>query len=146
MMNLEIVPGTKKEVLVQLIEPLKKRRVLRQHRRFLDMLVAREEIVSTAIGHGIAIPHPHHPLNNVFKEPFVALGVCREGTDFEALDHERTYVFFLLCAPTEDIQLRLLTRVTQVGRQIQTIEKIRRAAAPKAVAAILADAEEMLNT
>jgi nitrogen PTS system EIIA component len=145
MMNLGIQPGPKKTVLEQLIEPLKANRVLRQHRRFLDSLMAREEIVSTAIGHGIAIPHPHRPLAGVFKEPFVTMGVCREGTNFEALDHQRTYVFFLLCAPTEDVQLRLLTRVTQVGRQIQTIEKIRRAPSPKGVSRILTDAEDLLN-
>ena len=144
-MNLEVLPDTKPKVLQQLIEPLKKSRVLRQHRRFYDSLLERENIVSTAIGHGIALPHPHRPLPGAFKDPFVALGVCREGTDFEALDHQRTYVFFLLCAPSEDIQLRLLTRVTQVGRQIQTMEKIKRATSVKTVVKALHAAEELLN-
>jgi excisionase family DNA binding protein len=144
-MNLNVVPGAKLEVLKQLIEPLKKNRVLRQHRRLLENLYARENIVSTAIGHGIAIPHPHRTLSGVFKRPLVALGVCREGADFDALDHQRTYVFFLLCAPSEDIQLRLLTRVTQVGRQIQTIEQIRKAQSIKAVSETLQTADEMLN-
>ncbi len=144
-MNLDIPPGSKESVLKQLIEPLKKRRILRQHRRFLDSLLQREQIVSTGIGHGIAIPHPHRPLAGVFKEAFVTLGVCREGTDFEALDHQRTYVFFLLCAPSDDVQLRLLTRVTQVGRQIQTIENIRRAGNVEQVAKTLETAEDFLK-
>lgn len=143
MMNLNVVPGTKKSVLRQLITPMKDNRILRQNRRFLETLLAREEIVSTAIGHGIAIPHPHRSLPGVFKEPCVALGVCREGTDFEALDHQRTYVFFVLCAPSEDIQLRLLTLVTQVGRQMQAIENIKRATKPKRVAEILRRAETL---
>jgi len=145
MMNLDVMPGSKEEVLKQLIEPLKRARILRQHRRFFEALVARERIVSTAIGHGIAIPHPHRTLPGVFKEPRVALGVCREGTDFEALDHQRTYVFFLLCAPTEDVQLRLLTLVTQVGRQIQTVESMRRVTSPAAMVPILEKAQELLS-
>ncbi len=145
MMNLRVVPGTKAAVLKQLVEPLKKNRALRQHRRFLESLESREGIVSTAIGHGIAIPHPHRSLPGVFKQSFVALGVCHEGTDFSALDHQRTYVFFLLCAPSEDVQLRLLTRVTQVGRQIQTIDRIRKAPSVKAMKKILEAADEMLN-
>ena len=145
MMNLEIVPDTKENVLKQLIAPLKKNRVLRHNRRFHEGLVAREKIVSTAIGHGIAIPHPHRSLPGVFKEPRVALGVCREGTDFEALDHQRTYVFFVLCAPSEDVQLRLLTLVTQVGRQMQAIENIKRATATNIVTDILRSVDESLG-
>lgn len=144
MMNLEVEPGTKESVLRQLIAPMKDNRILRQNRRFLETLVAREEIVSTAIGHGIAIPHPHRSLPGIFKDPRVALGVCREGTDFKALDHQRTYVFFVLCAPSEDVQLRLLTLVTQVGRQMQAIENIKRAVTPKQVAGILRRTEELL--
>ena len=144
MMNLEVTPGTKESVLRQLITPMKENRILRQNRRFLETLEAREEIVSTAIGHGIAIPHPHRSLPGVFKEPRVALGVCREGTDFKSLDHQRTYVFFVLCAPSEDVQLRLLTLVTQVGRQMQAIENIKRATKPKQVAEILRRAEAAL--
>jgi len=144
MMNLDLVPGSKEEILRNLIAPMKKNGILRQNRRFLESLVAREKIVSTAIGHGIAIPHPHRTLPGVFKEPRVALGICREGTDFKALDHQRTYVFFLLCAPSEDVQLRLLTLVTQVGRQMQTIENLKRVTSARQVREILRKAQETL--
>jgi len=145
LMNIEITPDTKENVLKQLIEPLRKTRLLRQNRRFLEALVAREKIVSTAIGHGIAIPHPHRPMPGVFKEARVVLGICREGTDFQSLDHQRTYIFFLLCAPGEDVQLRLLTLVTQLGRQFHTMDSLKRAATPEAAAKILEGAEELLQ-
>ena len=144
MMNIDLAPGSKQDILRSLIAPMKKKGILRQNRRFLESLVAREQIVSTAIGHGIAIPHPHRTLPGVFKEPRVALGICREGTDFKALDHQRTYVFFVLCAPSEDVQLRLLTLVTQVGRQMQTIENLKRAASIGHVAEILRKAQGSL--
>jgi len=142
LMNLEVTPDTKENVLRQLIEPLRRAKVLRHTRRFLDSVLERERMVSTAIGHGIAIPHPRRPLPGLFKEPAVALGVCREGTNFEALDHQRTYVFFLLCAPTEDIQLRLLARVIQVGRHLSAIESIKRVNGPEAVTEILRVADD----
>ena len=136
-MNLDVKPDTKENVLKQLIEPLRTARALRQSRRFLQSLLERERLVSTAIGHGIAIPHPHIPLVGAFKQPAVALGLCREGADYKALDHQRTYVFFLLCAPSEDFQLRLISRVIQVGRHLAAIENIKRATTPAAVTQIL---------
>ena len=141
MMNLGIVPDTKKNVLKQIIEPLRKSRMLRQNRRFLEAVIERERLVSTAIGHGIAIPHPHRPIPGGFKGPAVALGLCREGTDFEALDHQRTYVFFLLCAPSDDIQLRLLARVIKFGRHMVALEHIKRATITKDVTKVLEAAE-----
>jgi len=145
MMNLDIRPGSKSDVLTQLIDPLRKRRIIKQTRRFLNSVAEREQLVSTAIGHGIAIPHPHRPIAGIFKQPAVALGVCREGTDFEALDHQRTYVFFLLCAPSDDIQLRLLAHVIKFGRQMTAIENIKRAASVQAVTRILQQAEGFLD-
>jgi len=142
MMNLEMVPDSKENVLKQLIDPLRKSRILRQSRSFLERVIARERLVSTAIGHGIAIPHPHRPIPGIFKEPAVALGLCREGTDFEALDHQRTYVFFLLCATSDDIQLRLLARVIQFGRHMVALEHIKRATSLKAVTKVLRAADD----
>lgn len=141
LMNLDITPGSKESVLKQLVEPLRTAKVLRQPRRFLDSVLEREGMVSTGIGHGIAIPHPRRPTPGMFKEPVVALGVCREGADFEALDHQRTYIFFLLCAPTEDIQLRVLARVIQIGRHITAIEGLKKANSAAAASEILRSAE-----
>jgi PTS system nitrogen regulatory IIA component len=152
-MNLLVTPGPKEDILRQLVEPLRASRLLRQTRRFLESVQERERLVSTGIGHGIAIPHPRRPVPGLFKEPLVGLGVCREGTDFEALDHQRTYVFFLLCAPTEDVQLRLLARVIQFGRNAAALDSIKRAAATPgesgaagAVTAILRSADEASGT
>jgi len=141
LMNLEIAPGSKEHVLKQVVEPLRTSRIVRQPRRFLESVLERERMVSTGIGHGIAIPHPRRPTPGMFKDPLVALGVCREGANFEALDHQRTYILFLLCAPTEDIQLRLLARVIQIGRHLSAIEGIKRAPSTAAVQEILRAAE-----
>jgi PTS system nitrogen regulatory IIA component len=145
-MNLEVSPGPKEEVLRQLVEPLRASRLLRQTRRFLESVLERERLVSTGIGHGIAIPHPRRPIPGLFKEPLVGLGVCREGADFEALDHQRTYVFFLLCAPSEDVQLRLLARVIQFGRHVAALDGIKRAASVPSEAAATAAVTEILRS
>lgn len=145
LMNLEISPASKDNVLKQVVEPLRTSKLLRQPKPFLDSVLERERMVSTAIGHGIAVPHPRRPVPGMFKDPRVLLGLCREGTDFEALDHQRTYIFFLLCAPTEDVQLRLLARVIQLGRHIVAIENIKKAASAAAVREILRSSEEYLG-
>ena len=95
-------------------------------------------------------PRDRHPASppadlGALQGTVVGLAVCREGTDFEALDHQRTYVFFLLCAPTEDVQLRLLARVIQLGRHLAAIESIKKAVSPAVVSEILRSSEEFFE-
>ncbi|MEW5816830.1 MAG: PTS sugar transporter subunit IIA, partial [Spirochaetota bacterium] len=108
----DIHPGSKKEVLVQLIEPLVNKGIVQDREAFLSKLLQREEMVSTAIGRGIAIPHIRRPQDNPIKRPALVIGICKQGTEFDSFDGEPTKLFLLLCAGSEIVHLRVMAKIT----------------------------------
>lgn len=124
LMNLNMTPGHKEQILRQLIDPLQKTRFLSSSDALLQSLIERERLMSTGVGHGIAIPHPRRPLKNLFSIPAIALGICPEGTPFDAIDDQPVYLFFLICAPQDGIHLELMAKIAWLGRQQPVIDKL----------------------
>ncbi|HBT77579.1 MAG TPA: PTS fructose transporter subunit IIA [Planctomycetaceae bacterium] len=75
-------------------------------------IVKREELGSTGIGRGIAVPHTKH----VSVEKLVGtVAVSHEGVDFDSLDREKVYLFFLIVSPLDhpSEHLRALEHITR---------------------------------
>lgn len=66
--------------------------------RFLDAVRGREEVMSTGIGKGVAIPHARH---DSVKELRTALCLVRSGIDFESLDRKPVKLVFLTAVPSD---------------------------------------------
>lgn len=77
----------------------------------LEVLLVRESLGSTAIGEGIAIPHPRSPIVLHITRPMVALCFLEHPIDFEALDQIPVAVLFTIIAPTVRSHLHLLSRL-----------------------------------
>ena len=135
---LGIEPGTKEQVLAQLVRPLMMQGVLPQDRAFLEGLLRRERIVSTAVGNGIALPHLRNPAENPIQGPAVIVGVCPKGTDFGASDGEKTYLLFIVSTDSEVVHLRIMARLTTLLRDPALVRSLRSARTPEdAIRAIL---------
>ncbi len=63
-----------------------------------NAIMKREELGSTGIGRGIAVPHTKHPS---VLNPVGSIGVSRLGVDFQSLDGEKVQLFFLLISPPD---------------------------------------------
>jgi PTS system fructose-specific IIA component/PTS system nitrogen regulatory IIA component len=61
-------------------------------------ILKREELGSTGIGRGVAVPHTKHPS---VERLVGAVAVSREGVDFDSLDGEKVFLFFLLISPPD---------------------------------------------
>lgn len=61
-------------------------------------IMKREELGSTGIGKGIAVPHTKHPS---VSKLVGTVGVSSEGVDFNSLDGEKVQLFFLLISPPD---------------------------------------------
>ena len=81
------------------------------------MLMAREALASTAVGDGIAIPHPRNPIVLRVNQPLVTLCLLAQPVDFGALDGQRVYALFTLVSSAPRIHLHLLARLSYVLRQ-----------------------------
>jgi PTS system nitrogen regulatory IIA component len=80
--------------------------------RILDELLNREEIASTGIGKGAAIPHPRHILDLNLDEPLMPLFFLRQGVDFNSVDGKPVFVLFFMFSTSTDIHLKLLSRLS----------------------------------
>lgn len=61
-------------------------------------VLERENLGSTGIGRGVAVPHAKH---SSVAEPVGTVGVSHKGVDFEALDGDPVHLFFILVSPPE---------------------------------------------
>ena len=86
----------------------------------LGRLKKREELGTTAIGHGVAIPHCR---TKGLKSPALLLGLSKDGVHFEAMDGKLSHVFFLLVSPEDNpgAGLRLLAAIAALTRESRTL-------------------------
>jgi PTS system nitrogen regulatory IIA component len=89
---------------------------------------AREQLGSTAIGEGIAIPHPRHPLVLHVAEPSVTLCFLEQPVDFGALDGQPVHALFLILSPSVRAHLHLLGRLSFGLRQPSFSRAVRKQA------------------
>lgn len=81
------------------------------YRRILE----REQLASTGIGDGVAIPHCK--LAQV-QEPILAVGITREAIDFGAIDGQPVHIFLLILSP-EDAPAAHLQALSAVSRWVK---------------------------
>jgi PTS system nitrogen regulatory IIA component len=127
LVRLDIRPGSKQAVLEQLIELLARAGLIVDRQGFLQKLLEREEMVSTAIFPGIALPHFRKPEECPLPEPRIALGVCRQGTDFDSLDGRPTFALFLIGANNVVLHLKIIAELALLFRRPDLIERLRSA-------------------
>jgi len=64
----------------------------------LAAVLKREELGSTGIGNGVAVPHTKHPS---VDQLIATVALAKEGLDFASLDGEDVYILFLLISPPD---------------------------------------------
>lgn len=75
-------------------------------------LMAREQLASTGIGNGIAIPHPREPLSTPPDAPVITTCFLENPIDYHAIDDRPVFVLFLLISPTVKLHLHMLSRLS----------------------------------
>ncbi|MCE5186395.1 MAG: PTS sugar transporter subunit IIA [Planctomycetaceae bacterium] len=86
-------------------------------REFLfSVLLAREDIASTGIGDGFAIPHVRNPIVLHIAEPMISLCFLEKPIDFNAIDGKPVHCLFTIVSPTVRAHLHLLSRLSYALR------------------------------
>lgn len=137
LVGLDVQPGAKKQILEQLLDVLAGGGLTVDRRMFLQKLMDREDMVSTAIFPGIALPHFRKPEECPLAEPRIVLGVCRQGTDFDSLDGRPTRAFFLICAGNVVVHLKVIAELALLFRRASLVEELIAAADPAAALEVL---------
>ena len=107
----------------------------------IAVLQEREKLGSTGIGDGVAIPHGK--LAGI-PELKLVLGRSHSGVDFESMDGQPAYLFFLLIAPEESIgvHLKTLARISKLLKDAAVRKKLMEAPDQQAIYQVILDEEE----
>jgi len=101
--HLDFIADNKYEAIGEMSKKAKDLKIVRDHRWLYQVVVAREELVSTAIGKGVALLHPRHLHPSKIKKPSIIFGRSAEAIEFDALDNKPVNLFFMLLLQ-DDIQ------------------------------------------
>ncbi|MFC2140328.1 PTS sugar transporter subunit IIA [Candidatus Auribacterota bacterium] len=139
---LNLIGNTKSLVLDELATLFAKLKGKEKKASLLTSVRDREKLCTTAISEGIAIPHPRKALKNFVRKPTIIFGRSTIGVDFESLDGSPTYLFFLICAPRDDVHLKIMARLSRLLRNYEFRKELMTIKDKKDVAAIVKKYEE----
>lgn len=103
-------------------------------------IMKREDLGTTGIGRGVAVPHTKHPSVDRLVG---TVAVSQEGIDFESLDGEPVHLFFILVSPPEQAgqHLRALENISRQLRDDAFCRELKAAKAPADIQHLLEAAD-----
>ncbi len=103
-------------------------------------ILNREELGSTGIGRGVAVPHTKH---SSVDQLVGTVAVSTEGVDFDALDGEKVHLFFLLVSPQDrpGDHLRALENISRQLRNDTFCRFLKQAKSPEEIRQLLEEAD-----
>jgi PTS system nitrogen regulatory IIA component len=137
-----IIPGaTPQDMLANLIEtmdlPLPLNRAA-----LLEAVLEREALMSTAVGNGIALPHPRNPVINENAGQLVSIVFAEHGLNWEALDGKPVRTVMLILSASPRTHLHTLSRINYFCQQKAFVEMLERRASPKEILQMIEETEK----
>ena len=136
---------TKASVLRDLVALAEKTGRLNDPKTLLASLEAREELCSTAMPGGIALPHPRAHDPYLFETSFIVVGRPVQEIHFSAPDGQPTDLFFLICCQDDRLHLHTLARLCVIAQKTKVLDRLRDAPDAETMRnAIIAAEQEIL--
>jgi mannitol/fructose-specific phosphotransferase system IIA component (Ntr-type) len=133
---------TKASVLRDLVALAEKTSQLNDPKTLVDSLEAREELCSTAMPGGFALPHLRTQEPYLFETSFIVLGRPIQAIHFGAPDGEPTQLFFLICCQDDRLHLHTLARLCLMATRTSVLDQLRDASDAQAMRDALIAAEQ----
>ena len=110
----------------------------------LQALREREQLHSTGIGSGIALPHARQALAGVVDHAVIVFGRHVKGIPYGAVDGIPARLFFMLVAPTVQQHLAILARISRLLRDVKLRDDLLITDKPEKAIALIRDAESKM--
>ena len=138
--KIPLVSSTKDEILAELVEVVGQNAAVRDLDEVLRAVREREEVLSTGIGSGVAIPHGK---SNAVGDLSLVAGIKPGGVEFEALDGKPVSLFFLLVGPESAAgqHVKALSRISRLLRRDSFRVRLAEATSPGQFYSIITEAE-----
>ena len=140
--KLTLTGATRNDVLTELVAQIPQLVAQPDARqRLFQALVEREQLHSTGIGDGIALPHARNALAGIVDQPIIVVGRHAQGIAYGAVDGKPARLFFLLVAPSVTQHLAILARISRLLRNPDLRQNLLNADKPEKVLALIREAE-----
>ncbi len=142
--ELNLKEKEKPKLIAELVDIVAKSNNINEKKVLFRAILERERLGSTAIGKGLAIPHAK--IKGI-KKPILILGRSFEGVDFDSLDGEKTYLFFLLISAQDEVglHLKILAKIAHLARDKFHVERLKKIKDKKEFSEIISDFERYLK-
>ncbi|MFH1093446.1 MAG: PTS sugar transporter subunit IIA [Candidatus Omnitrophota bacterium] len=114
----------KDAALSRLVELAYKAKITTTPDKLLEELKKREEMLSTAVGNSIALPHPRHPGAELFTKEKIVIMRTNKALEFNAPDKKAVRLFIMICALDEATHLQILAAVAKFLRHPSAAEAL----------------------
>uniref|UniRef100_A0A7C6EBN1 PTS sugar transporter subunit IIA n=1 Tax=candidate division WOR-3 bacterium TaxID=2052148 RepID=A0A7C6EBN1_UNCW3 len=137
---LELKSKEKLAAIRELASVLIEQGIINDTDEFFSAILKRENLESTGIGSGVAIPHAR---TKAVKDIVLAFGRSQAGVDFSSLDGKPSHLIFLIAAPEEKKSEYIITlaRLSKILRNEEVRVKLNRAKTPQEILTIIAQNE-----
>jgi len=133
---------SKRDVLEEMVEVLVTAGKIKDKKKVLEALLEREELGSTGIGQGVAIPHGK---TDEVTDIVAAFGLSRDGVGFDTLDGDPVNIFFLLLAPhnASGVHLKSLAKISGLLKDKYFRKALTGCQKPEDVVAVITNEEKL---
>lgn len=144
-MILDLQATTKAAAIDEMVAKLGATDRISNEATFKASIWDREKQTSTGLGDGIAMPHAK---TSAVKKATVLFAKSKGGVDFEALDAEPTYLFFMIAAPAgaTDSHLQTLASLSRLLIKPAFVDQLKNVTTPQEVTALFESAEKAQQT
>ncbi|MEG0679794.1 MAG: fructose PTS transporter subunit IIA, partial [Carnobacterium sp.] len=140
-MIMDLKATRKKEAIDEMVDSLAMHNRISDSNVFKKGIMDREAQTSTGLGDGIAMPHAK---NSAVNEATVLFAKSSKGVNYEALDGQPTYLFFMIAAPegANDTHLQALASLARLLVNPDFVASLKNAHTPEEVQSLFENAEK----
>ena len=140
--DLNFQARTKPKVLKGLVQLAAESYLIADEQEYLELLIAREEICSTGIDKGVAMPHSRVHDEYLLLDSFLVIAYSRSGIPFGAQDGKLSNLFIMPCAQGDRVHLQLLARIALLLSKTSMADEIRQCSSPAEVIELIVEIEK----
>lgn len=141
--ELHLVGRQRDDVLIELVGKIPEIAARAEAKQtLLRALQEREQLHSTGIGDGVALPHARNALVGLVEKPVIVFGRHDQGIPYGSIDAQPARLFFLLVTTTVTQHLQILARISRLVRDPNLRQALIRADKPEKVIALIRETED----
>ncbi len=139
-MIMDLQATTKEEAINEMADLEVATGIVNNKEKFVESIWAREKESTTGIGGGIAMPHAR---NEYINKARVLFAKSEKGVDFDSLDQQPVYLFFMITAPAgaDNTHLQALAKLSSLLINPDLVEKLKAAKTADEVIDLFSQAE-----